>query len=374
MTLFNNVIVPLDGSESSAHALPAARLMAGAAGATLTLVRSIPEVPEWLADASRGRRRGSMAAAEHDRIDAYLLGEKLRLERHGFPSSVEIEAREGPAHEIIAGVARRDPNSLITMSTHGHGGFARFLSGSVTSKLVATVGNPTFVVRCNSSDCPVIPRSVDNVIVPLDGSAFGELPLQYAGSLASALGARITLVRPNAFDASHYAIGDWTPMYGASPFGYYNGHDLAEESNALTREYLWATADALSARFPACDIETTVSVDAPARAIVGLAERLDNPIIVMATHGRRGASRLLFGSVSDHVIRNSPAPTLLVKQATGERRQIINLRAPLIRGPAGAIVISPRFSLQGLARNGVSHRAAASRPGVMRFFYSGAVP
>lgn len=317
MTLFNNVIVPLDGSESSAHALPAARLMAGAAGSRLTLVRCIPEIPEWQADASRGRRRGSMAAAEHDRIDAYLWGEKLQLERYGFPSSVEIEAREGPAHEIIAGVAGRDPNSLIAMSTHGRGGLARLLSGSVTSKLVGAIDNPTFVVRCNSGDCPVIPRSIDNVIVPLDGSTFGELPLQYAGNLASAFGARITLVRSNAFDANQHGMGDWTCTYGAFPFGYYDGREFADESYALTRDYLWATADALSARFPAVNVETTASADGPARAVVGLAERLDNSIIVMATHGRRGVGRFLLGSVSDQVIRNSPAPTLLVKQPTG---------------------------------------------------------
>ena len=315
MTLFNNVIVPLDGSESSAHALPAARLMAGASGAGLTLVRCFPEIPAWQADASRGRRSGSMAAAEHDRVDAFLWGEKLRLERQGFPSRVEIEAREGPAHEIIAGVANRDPSSLIAMSTHGYGGLSRFLSGSVSSRVVGTVENPTFVVRCNQLDCPVVPHTFDNIIVPLDGSDFGESALRYAGTLASSFGATIALVHsiPNeAYSRAHY---NWTYVYGGPAFGLYDGHVMVEDSEAFSREYLWTTADAFSAKFPAVAVETITSRDGPASAVLDLAGRLDNSLVVMATHGRRGLRRLLFGSVSDQVVRNSPVPTLLVKRA-----------------------------------------------------------
>ena len=317
MTLFNNIIVPLDGSESSAHALPAAQLMAGASGAKLTLVRCFPEIPEWQADASRGRRRGSMADAEHRRVGAYLAGQRLRLERQGFPSTVEIEAREGPAHDIIAGVANRNPHSLIAMSTHGQGGWGRLMSGSVTSRVLGAVRNPAFVVRCNDLDCPVVPPSFDNIIVPLDGTELGESALQYAGELASTFDARITLLR-SIPDAAHfyYAHADWS-FFGGPSFSHNDVQDMAGEAEADSAKYLDGAANTLSSSFPGIQVGKLSSNANAAKAIVDLSQRLDNSMVVMATRGRRGLRRMLLGSVADQVVRNSPVPTLLVKSSSG---------------------------------------------------------
>lgn len=317
MSLFNNIIVPLDGSDVSAHALPAARLIAGASGAKLTLVRGFDAIPDWQADASRGRRRGSMAAAEHDRLDAYLSGERLRLQHQGFPVPIEIETREGPAHEIIAGVANREPNSLIAMSTRGQGGLARLLSGSVTSSVLGSTSNPAFVVRCNQSECPVVPRSIDNVIVPLDGTESSESALQYAGELASAFDAGITLLRSIPDSAYFHAQADWACVYGGPPFAYWDGQQVIEDAEARSAQYLSNRAHSLATRLPGVDIQTVSPHDNPDKAILDLSQDLDNSMVVMATHGRRGLRRLLLGSVADRVIRHSSVPTLLVRGLEG---------------------------------------------------------
>lgn len=54
----------------------------------------------------------------------------------------------------------------------------------------------------------------------------------------------------------------------------------------------------------------------PGESIVdaAAAERVD--LIVLGTHGRRGVNRSLFGSVSDHVIRNAPCPVVVVRGPT----------------------------------------------------------
>jgi nucleotide-binding universal stress UspA family protein len=51
----------------------------------------------------------------------------------------------------------------------------------------------------------------------------------------------------------------------------------------------------------------------PGEAIVdaATAERAD--LIVLGTHGRHGVNRSLFGSVSDHVVRNAPCPVVVVR-------------------------------------------------------------
>lgn len=313
MELFNNIIVPLDGSQSSAHAIPAAQLMADAADARLTLVRSFDSVPSWQADASRGRPRASLAAAEHDRIGAYLSGERLRLAHRGFRSPVQIEAYEGPAHEVIIGAANRDPNALITIATRARRGLSRFLHGSVASRVVSGVHNPTLMVRCDGAECPTLPRTIENIIVPLDGTPFSEHALQYAGGLATVLGARITLARCVSPAENLQVYAGWDGMGGVPAL---SDHDIDEMSDRLmseAREYLWTAADHLAAKFPSVDVDATTVQQRATDAVVGLTQRLDNPMVLMATHGRRGLKRALLGSVADDVVRNSSAPTLLVK-------------------------------------------------------------
>lgn len=55
----------------------------------------------------------------------------------------------------------------------------------------------------------------------------------------------------------------------------------------------------------------------PAEVIVRVASEGSFRLIVMGTHGRRGLSRLLWGSVAESVTRRAPCPVLTVR--TGDR-------------------------------------------------------
>ena len=312
MTLCNNIIVPLDGSKLSAQALPAARLMANATRAPITLVRSFERAPDWHVDAGRGRFSAAMAAGEHDRTVADLASIRRRMEYWGVETPIFVEASEEPAHQAIIGMANRDPSALVVMSTHGRGGFSRMLTGSVTAKVVNAVRNPTLIVRCNKADCPVVPRFFENIIVPLDGSGFAEHALDYAGELAVAFGARVTLFRATPSADNLRSHHDWTYAHGGD-FNFEEPARLAHSLADAAKDYLWHKADGLRARFPVFEVAVERSVHNPADTIVNLAGRLDNSLVVMATRGRRSVGRALFGSVGDHVVRHSSAPTLLVR-------------------------------------------------------------
>ena len=53
----------------------------------------------------------------------------------------------------------------------------------------------------------------------------------------------------------------------------------------------------------------------PGEAIIDAATAEHADLIVLGTHGRRGVNRSLFGSVSDHVVRNAPCPVVVVRGA-----------------------------------------------------------
>ena len=55
----------------------------------------------------------------------------------------------------------------------------------------------------------------------------------------------------------------------------------------------------------------------PAETIIQAAEDFDVDLIVMATHGRTGVTRLFLGSVAEHVVRTSSRPVLTIRPKDG---------------------------------------------------------
>lgn len=64
-----------------------------------------------------------------------------------------------------------------------------------------------------------------------------------------------------------------------------------------------------------CELgEPLIKSGDPRAAINETAKELGVDLIVMATHGRHGISRVLLGSVTESVVRTAPCPVLAVKQ------------------------------------------------------------
>jgi nucleotide-binding universal stress UspA family protein len=64
----------------------------------------------------------------------------------------------------------------------------------------------------------------------------------------------------------------------------------------------------------------------PAAAILDYAGQMGIDLIVLGTHGRRGAARLLLGSVAEDVIRHSACPVLVMRETESGNRPV-----PLVR-------------------------------------------
>jgi len=56
-----------------------------------------------------------------------------------------------------------------------------------------------------------------------------------------------------------------------------------------------------------------VQSGAPAATITEAARQWSADLIVIASHGRSGMRRALFGSVAEGVMRNAPCPVLVVR-------------------------------------------------------------
>lgn len=56
-----------------------------------------------------------------------------------------------------------------------------------------------------------------------------------------------------------------------------------------------------------------LAMDSEAEGILAVTAEEKADLIVMGTHGRSGLSRLLMGSVAEHVLRKAPCPVLTMK-------------------------------------------------------------
>jgi nucleotide-binding universal stress UspA family protein len=136
------ILVPLDGSELSEHAVPVAARLARALGARVILLRVVPpprvSVPETAGDLP------PLVDLEERQADEYLRAHEPAFA--GIP--VERVVLVGPhaAEEIIAWM-RAHPVDYVVMATHGHGGLRHLITGSVTEAVLRSGLAPVIAVR-----------------------------------------------------------------------------------------------------------------------------------------------------------------------------------------------------------------------------------
>ena len=150
-----------------------------------------------------------------------------------------------------------------------------------------------------SMTTPATPEPIVAVLLATDLSATSSPAEQEALRLASSLHARLI------------AVSVIDPGSLRMPGGRFRARvDQVRDE----REH---AAQALVARAQEIGVPTAFLVweGDPGEAIVDAASAESADLIVLGTHGRHGVNRSLFGSVSDHVVRNAPCPVVVVRGA-----------------------------------------------------------
>jgi universal stress protein A len=86
--------------------------------------------------------------------------------------------------------------------------------------------------------------------------------------------------------------------------------DVYKDQEKVAKEKL---AEVASKRLKSVKHELLTGLADPGGAILRTARKVAADVIVMATHGRRGLSRVLLGSVAERVLREAPCPVLTVR-------------------------------------------------------------
>ncbi len=282
------LLVPLDGSEIAAAALPIARLLGQRMGYRIALL-TVTEPA--LTDAS-----GGGAVAEYDRA----LGEAretLETAAAGLREAgldVVTEVGVGPADEEIENVAVELGASIVVMATHGRSGLGRWLRGSVADKVIRRGTVPVLAVK--PGDTP--PKAgISRVVLPFDGSELSEAASEPAVALARAFDADLDIVEVVPWaGAARGEIGFLTAQL-----------DREIEADAL------AEAEAFRQRLGYPRAHGVVLRGNASNELVNYALQFGVDLFVMTTHGRSGIVRFAIGSVADRIIGSGVAPVLLIR-------------------------------------------------------------
>lgn len=138
------------------------------------------------------------------------------------------------------------------------------------------------------------------ILVPVDFNPHATAALHHAAELAQKSGARIVVMYADRFDAPAEFTSAQKPAVASA----------IEESRLHTREELERYAREHLP--PGIAFETKVREELPVPAIVHTADEEDADLIVMGSHGHGAISRLVVGSVSAAVKRETKRPVITV--------------------------------------------------------------
>ena len=277
-SLLQRLIVPLDGSPAAETVLSEARRFLRRVDSEIVLVRAeFPVIAAAVPD---------IVVPGVGEARSYLERMAGELEEQGV--RVQTMAQTGSAADVILGAVKDRKGTLIAMSTHGRTGAARVVMGSVAEQVLRRSPVPVLAVRTLFPDAggPVFPderQPLRNVLLPLDRSERSLRALSPAADLCRLFGARLLLL-----------------------------HVLDPDEDPGTAE---AYFRAVEARAMSQGVAVTVLIETGnvADEILDVARFHDADLIAMATHGRRGLSRLALGSVTEAVLRRAFVPILAVR-------------------------------------------------------------
>jgi nucleotide-binding universal stress UspA family protein len=285
--MYEDILLPFDGSDGAAEVLHHAAEIAHWADATIHVL--------FVADTTRD----SVTVVETQVVDALVReGRGIVEEAEKTLSTLGVDydsdVVQGNPAQTIAEYAERYDHDLVVMPTHGRTGLSRYLVGSVTEKVVRLSSVPVLTARMLPDEQFEFPY--ERILVPTDGSAGAAYAGRHALSLAAALDATVHVL----------AVVDDASL----------GLDVRSTTSEQEREQTAVDAvDDLVAEAEAqgvADVVRHVEHGTPPSVILDSIESNDVHAVVMGTTGRRGTDRILLGSVAEKTVRSAPVPVITV--------------------------------------------------------------
>jgi nucleotide-binding universal stress UspA family protein len=304
--LYNKMLLPLDGSKLAEEILPYAQEVAAALRSNV-VVLNITGSADLEIEMNRVYVK-SMVEHLHDELGHIVT-------QHGSDSNGAIkitgEVRTGYPAEEISKFASENGIDFIMLSPYGQSGVRRWSLGGTTEKVTRSSRVPVWIGRFKySNNKKDISWPINNILIPLDGSDLSECVIPFVkdiAKLALARKAEITLFNVNE------------PLMVNADYPEKIMHMSWDEHvkyqtlwmEKTSQEYLNNVKRKLEDT--GFKVKTEITIGNPTEMILNYAISKSINLIILATHGRSGITRLEYGNVADKILHRSRIPIFLVR-------------------------------------------------------------
>nr|WP_282080707.1 universal stress protein [Aquimarina algiphila] len=273
-----NILVPTDFSTQAESALKVAAQIAKKNGAKIYLLH-ILDLPIHLSDLMSS---GASAAAPeaiffmkqtHKKFEEVMEQEYLK----------DIEVIETVSFEdVLGGIidsCEKNNVDIIIMGSHGSSGFEELFIGSNAEKVVRTSKQPVLVIK---EDCDIF--DVNDFVYATNFDDEDKPSLLAAHKFAKAIGAKLHLVWVNTAN------------------GFKTTYETEEKMNGMISN--------LPIDNYSLNIYNDITVE---KGILNFAGSVNAGMIGISTHGRKGISHFINGSLGEDVVNHAKRPVLTFK-------------------------------------------------------------
>jgi nucleotide-binding universal stress UspA family protein len=294
-----SLLLPLDGSDLAENALLPASYLAHLFGTSVTLFHVIEQGARSRIHASRHLTQPVESAAYMAEAAARYFPAGAAVESHVHKAAVRNVARSIVEHSLELHA------DLILLCAHGSGGARDWLIGNIAQQVISQGPTPVMLLRPGGPPAPDSPYAIHSILLPMDGVPDHEQSASLAEEIAAQSGAAIHLAM--VVPTMKTLAGELAAASRLLPGSTAAFLDLTEVG---AREYL----DRQRERIQKSGISVTLEVlrGDPAEELAGLANRRQDSLIVLGTHGKAGSTAFWNRSVAARVLNKIETPALLI--------------------------------------------------------------
>jgi len=302
MISIQRILCPLDFSRFSRHALEQAVAIAHETGAEIVALHAHavePVTSVVTVGAPIPLEPARLMPAERQAVTRELQEFTREVDADGLVVAARIVERN-PVDAILE-TAERWPADLIVLGTHGRTGLERLMLGSVAEKVLRKASCPVLTVP-RRAVTPKHGLTFARILCPIDLSRASLRALDYAVSLAAAEGPGVQVLNVVELMSGASATRDAAVL---------DTPDFRAAVMRATRERLHAIVpDRLRAL---CPIVESVTFGKAGQEILRVAHEEESDLIVLGVENRSAADLLVFGSTTQHVLRQAACPVLTIR-------------------------------------------------------------
>jgi nucleotide-binding universal stress UspA family protein len=313
LTMFDTILVPLDGSQLAECVLPHIVAIARSFDAEITLLRMLEKNQE-----GTSAQLFDFLNWQINKTEAELYLEKIRVQLQESGLRARSTVLEGLAAEGITEYAQSQGMKLVILSSHGSSGLTQWGISSITQKIILSAPTSVLIIRAHQYNAYPVelsePPAYQRILVPLDGSQRAENVLPIITQLAHIHKSQIHIVQV-------VQTPEMVRQLPPAPEDIELARRVVERNQEEAGYYLEQVKSRSYLENIAVQTHL-ISGDNAATALHQLEEQEHIDMVTLSAHGYSGNHQWPYGSMVNNFIFYGKAPLLIVQDLPAKQEQM----------------------------------------------------